>query len=125
MTRQYLSFTRAVCVFKIGKECGRSEDSCCIKRMTNRVKFDEPAEAFAFVTNCYHFLYERNCLDFCTKGNIFENAQRHCIRYFNFINRTNDFTAQRFRELNLNSAYVKNVLRRSRRLSKFSMIFLV
>ena len=65
-------------------------------------------EADAFVQNCYHFNYERSYLNLCIKGNLFENALRQ--RYFNLIDRTEDFTTQRFKTLKLNKKYVKSVL---------------
>ena len=80
--------------FKIGKSCNRSDGDCCIKRMEGRDKFFDISDAARFFQNCYHFSYEREYLDLCIKGNIFENAQRHSIRYVNFIDRREDFTSQ-------------------------------
>ena len=52
-------------------------------------------------------------LRFCIEGNIFENAVRHGIRYFNLINCGDDFTSQRFVVLNLNTIYMAKAIHNS------------
>ena len=110
LTLTYLTSTCPICAFKISKSCGKNEDDCCIKRMENRDGFVNLQEAVDFSTNCYDFLYERHYIYFCIEGNLFENALRHIIRYFNFINHSDDFTSQRLMMVNLNLKYVKSIV---------------
>ena len=105
--KQYLSVTCAIYILRIGQKCKRED--CHIRAMMKRKRFLKPSDALGFMTQCYHFAYERSYLDFCLEGNIFENALRHLIRYFNFINCQNDTMAQRFKVLNTNNRYVKGI----------------
>ena len=68
-------------------------------------------EADGLIRNSYHFNYERSYLNLCMEGNLFENAQRHTIRYFNLINHREDFTTQQFKTLKLNDNYMKRCFR--------------
>ena len=74
VAKDYFMATCSICVFKIERSCNRSADDCCIKRMTKRSKFPHLVHATNFVSNCYYFCYERNYLNFCIEGNIFENT---------------------------------------------------
>ena len=109
LTLTYLTSTCPICIYKTTKSCGKNEDDCCIKRMETRDGFVNLYEAVHFSTNCYHCLYEPHYINFCIEGNLFENAMRHIIRYFNFINRSDYFTSQRLMMVNLNLKYVKSV----------------
>ena len=114
LSKRYLSLTCPICIFKIAKSCSRQfSGDCCIWGMKKDHIFTNVEEASAFCLNCYHFSYERSYLDFCIEGNIFENALRHGIRYFNLINHGDDFTSQRFGVLNLNTRYVAEAIRNS------------
>ena len=93
-SRNYYAATCPICMFKISSCCYRTSDVCCVKGMRKRLQFSSMDEADAFVQNCYHFNYERSYLNLCIKGNLFENACRHVIRYFYLIDRTEDFVTQ-------------------------------
>ena len=110
--RNYYSTTCPICMFKISGCCYRTSGVCCVKGMRKRLQLSSMDEADAFVQNCYHFNYERSYLNLCIEGNLFENAFRHTIRYFNLIDRTKDFMTQRFKTLKLNKKYVKKCFRK-------------
>ena len=106
-SRDYYSDMCPVCVFKLNRPCYRTSDACCIKGMKKRLRCSSLDEADALIRNCYHFNYKRSYLNLCMEGNLFENAHRHVIKYFNLINCTEDFMTQQFKTLKLSENYVK------------------
>ena len=114
-SRHYLALTCPVCVFRVGKTCNRCYScGCCLENMIRcgllfeaRVLFENVHQAAKYVLNCYHFHYEWSYIDFCVKGNMYENSLRHVTWYFNMINRREDFSNQLLSVSNLNSRYAK------------------
>ena len=93
-SKRYLLLICLICIFKIVKSCNRLlSGDCSIWGMKKCHIFKNVEGASAFCLNCYHFLYERSYLDFCIEGNIFKNALCPGIRYFNLINRGDNFTS--------------------------------
>ena len=94
-SHEYYRATCSLCSLWIGSLCNRFW-RCCIAKMHNQkvVHDGDLGGAYGFTHHCYHFQYEQSYIDFCLKGNVFENSRRHVMCYFDNIDRPEDFTCQ-------------------------------
>ena len=72
---------------------------CGIVRLHFGKKFSSLCEAEAFACGCHHVKYEKSFIDFCIEGSVYENSQRHSLRYFLNIDCPEPLTTQRLSQL--------------------------
>ena len=72
--------------------------------------FKSLSEARWFATDCFHFKYERACIELCKEGNVYENARHHAKRYFSSIDTPESFTSQRLKQLTLSDKMVDKLV---------------
>ena len=106
-SRQYFKDTCPLCVIKVEKKCNLFW-GCCLVVMRLQKSLKCMTALGDFVSNCYHFKYERSNIDFCIEGNLFENSRPHVMRYFDNIDKAEDFTSQRFKTISLSDAQRRN-----------------
>ena len=91
--KTYLRSTCPYCLVKVGKRC-TADTTCCIRAMRKGTLTKSVEELWNFVKDCRHFTYEMCAIDFVVEGNLFENAERHTERYFNYIDSKQDMSSQ-------------------------------
>ena len=69
--------------------------------MRHQKAFATIQQAASFTSECFHFKYERACIELCVEGNVYENAHRHLMRYFANIDMPEPFTSQCFKQLSM------------------------
>ena len=96
--RQYYKDMCPMCIFKVERKCNRFWN-CCIQCMKTQKFFNSVVEAVSFEDGCFHFQYECAYVKLCMEGNVYENARRHVMRYFFYIDKAEWFMSQQFKQL--------------------------
>ena len=78
--------------------------------MKLRKEFKTITQAYDFVSNCFHFKYERAYIELCMEGNVYENSRRHAMRYFLNIDRSESLTSQRLKQISMSNKVVDGLL---------------
>ena len=107
--RQYYQAVCPKCVMKIGSSCHRFW-KCYILTMKLRKEFKTITQAYDFVSNCFHFKYERAYIELCMEGNVYENSCCHAMRYFLNIDRSESLTSQRLKQISMSNKVVDSLL---------------
>ena len=108
VSREYYRATCPSCALKISSQQQFNRFwGCCIAKMQSQRAFYNLNQALGFVYHCYHFQCKRSYINFCVEGNLFENSRRHVMRYFNNIDRLEDFTSQCFKTITLSDHQVR------------------